>query len=912
MQFNITKTIEENKNVIDTNFIYNKTFKRFEQKNGENWIVNESQLKKIILEPTGFSLLNNETDIYSSNMSFSNDGTRIFSIMPTNEHFVFYVNGKEYIKTDVSQVQLDDIEGLHYIYFNNNGVLEAKTNFSLSDIMRKYASVATIYWDYTNKKPIYIGDKRHAITRDAYQNYLDFVNDKTVDYIDGTFIKFTNENTGAVNNKVDGDGSSNYHTSFTLDAGKYKNYDLLNDTEHIEFNEDIPIFYKQTITQEKNWLAMATNGTVIVAIANDGEYRLMISADDAETWQRIYLPYYCGWTDIIYAQNKFVAVSESGDYSVVISLDGYNWTFVPVSQKNKWQSLTYGDGLFVAVGANGINTIMYSYDAKIWNYTSTPTYLALKSVTYMPAYNGSLGKFITTSQESILNNTNSVTSKSFQSFDGKIWTSLNTSHAKTWNAINYGNNMFIALANSGKNRLLNVITNDTSVSLASSEPMETNNAYTIDNNNWSSITYAFGYHMAVSNGTSETNKFIRSTDGFSWESFNTINPANAWKKITYNSNLIVAIATDGTNRITYSDAADRGAVWSSNNSQDTKIPQDIIYGNDKWVLVCSFATSGGRIAYSTSATLSSWTNVTTYDTNSWYSVAYSSIYVAVGTGTSNTIIYSTDGITWTPSVISVTKNWTRVKYLYNGFFALNSDNEIYYSVDGKKDWYKLSFTVNVTGLTFTNFSTSGKLIVFLTNTNKIVVTGVNLTVNGALGTFDNNKLLNIIDNLSLTSINNNGNGTFVIGTKENKVMTSTDNGTTWIIKNIIDSAINKVKYINGKFFLISTSGLNRIAYSSNAFDVTKYITTSVLNYPITDLIYNNNNYFISTNYGDSRIIKISDLVYGSQESELTTLIKLKQAIKDIYNSWRKQYDATRDESIKNRCIVKNNKINYNK
>ena len=124
MQFNITKTIEENKNVIDTNFIYNKTFKRFEQKNGENWIVNESQLKKIILEPTGFSLLNNETDIYSSNMSFSNDGTRIFSIMPTNEHFVFYVNGKEYIKTDVSQVQLDDIEGLHYIYFNNNGVLE--------------------------------------------------------------------------------------------------------------------------------------------------------------------------------------------------------------------------------------------------------------------------------------------------------------------------------------------------------------------------------------------------------------------------------------------------------------------------------------------------------------------------------------------------------------------------------------------------------------------------------------------------------------------------------------------------------------------------------------------------------------------------------------------------------------------
>ena len=274
MQFNITKTIEENKNLVDTKYVYNKTFKRFEQKIGENWQINNDNLKKIISEPTGFALLNNESDVYSSVITFSIDGSRILSISPTNEHFIFYVNGKQFIKTDVNQIQIADIQGLHYIYFNDNGILESKTDFNLNDILKKYVSVATVYWDYKNKKAVYIGDKRHSINSDAYQNYLSFINDQAVDYVEGTNIKFTNNIDGSVNDKVDGDASSNYHSSFAINGGKYKNYDLVQDSEHIEFNENIPIFYKETINEEKNWLSMAAkpNGSIIVAITNAGEY----------------------------------------------------------------------------------------------------------------------------------------------------------------------------------------------------------------------------------------------------------------------------------------------------------------------------------------------------------------------------------------------------------------------------------------------------------------------------------------------------------------------------------------------------------------------------------------------------------------------------------------------------------------
>ena len=55
--------------------------------------------------------------------------------------------------------------------------------------------------------------------------------------------------------------------------------------------------------------------------------------------------------------------------------------------------------------------------------------------------------------------------------------------------------------------------------------------------------------------------------------------------------------------------------------------EDIVFG-DKWVLICSNATSG-RIIYSSD--LSTWTSVTTRDNVSWKSIAFSSgTYVAVG------------------------------------------------------------------------------------------------------------------------------------------------------------------------------------------------------------------------------------------------------------------------------------------
>lgn len=928
MQFNVSKTIEENKNLIDTKFIYNKTFKRFEQKVSDEWIINNDIIKKIISEPTGFAILNGEADIYSSIISFT-ENTRILSITPTNEHFIFYVNGKEYIKTDVSQVQIADIEGIHYVYFNNNGVLESKNDFSISEITKKYASVATVYWDAINKKATYIGDKRHSINSDAYQNYLSFINDKTVDYIEGTNIKFTNNKDGSVNNKVDGDGNSNYHSSFAIEAGKYKNYDLINDSEHIEFNENIPVLYKETVSQEKNWLAMASGASKIVAIADDGECRVMYSTDEGETWQKVLLPFSSIWIDIIFAQNKFVAIASSGDYSVMTSTDGISWTPIVISQKNRWQNITYSSSLdlFVVVGLDGINQIMTSNNAVTWTMRATPNFLPLKAITFSSSGGN---KFIAVSEDDITALSTSANpdtvgfSKAFVSTNGTTWTNLNISETKTWRALNYGNNNFISLANSGKHRLLN--SNIGNIWAA----YEMTNS-TIDSYLWTAVIYAFGYHMAVSSD----GKFARSLNGLNWETTWVLNNVNntaisnrAWQRLVANANTLVATsneATTITNKITYS--TNGGYTWATSTARDTRVIQDIVYGADRWVLVASATSdSGPRISFTQSATFASFTDYVTtgYDnTIAWQSVAYGNLtYVAVGSGGgANRIIFSTNGTSWSVSTnIPASKDFVRIKYLQNGFYLLSSDNIIYYSATGTSNWFRVNFSSEITSanLTITNFTSSPSMLVFSTTTNRVITTNLNFTSSSATeGSFGNNRLLNVIDNLSFSSISNDSTGKMVVSTKQNKVLTSSDNGVTWLIRDINDSKINKVRYIANltSFFLLGTAGNNRVIYSTAAdlFNtIKKHITITVFNHSVTDLLFLNNNYYFLLNSGNFRIIKSSTITYNTQESEISSFLNFKSVAKDVYNSWRKYLDTSGTESVKNRCLIFNNKINYNR
>ena len=96
----------------------------------------------------------------SSSLSFV-DGTRTFRIS-TGSSYSVYVGGLKTTVTTTQSVQIRNVEGLHYIYFNASGVLSESTTFT----QRNFATgalVSTVYWDVTDAKHIYMGDNRFGL-----------------------------------------------------------------------------------------------------------------------------------------------------------------------------------------------------------------------------------------------------------------------------------------------------------------------------------------------------------------------------------------------------------------------------------------------------------------------------------------------------------------------------------------------------------------------------------------------------------------------------------------------------------------------------------------------------------------------------------------------------------------------------
>lgn len=111
-------------------------------------------------DPTGF------VSRTTSTLSF-NTGTREVTISPTGTNFSFYSAGVKYTKTAQTK-QIDDTNGLHYVYFDTSGVIQKTTD--PWDISSAAVPVACVYWNGTAG---ILYDERHGIQMDGMtQEYL--------------------------------------------------------------------------------------------------------------------------------------------------------------------------------------------------------------------------------------------------------------------------------------------------------------------------------------------------------------------------------------------------------------------------------------------------------------------------------------------------------------------------------------------------------------------------------------------------------------------------------------------------------------------------------------------------------------------------------------------------------------------
>jgi hypothetical protein len=204
-------------------------------------------------------------------------------------------------------------------------------------------------------------------------------------------------------------------------------------------------------------------------------------SSDGINWNTTTLPLTSPqWNSLIYAGNKFVAISNQNNrivysedgvsWSEATNLDGFNKSIaygdgkfvflrtgsdgnsVPIIQYTEnflstlvpqfpqdfvnWNSIAYGSGKFVAVrsdSGSATNQVAYSEDADNWNLLTIPNmFLQTPKIEYGD------GKFV------IINNS---TLTSYYSQDGMSWSQTTIPITADWTELKYVNDKFIAVRN---------------------------------------------------------------------------------------------------------------------------------------------------------------------------------------------------------------------------------------------------------------------------------------------------------------------------------------------------------------------------------------------------------------------------------------------------------------------------------
>lgn len=177
-------------------------------------------------EPTGFATRLDSTTSFTDSAP-----ARTFTIAPVGASFEFYVKGVKFVKTTSESIQIPNLSGNHFIYYNDSGVLSS-TQVASSDLFKDNALISIVYWNTDTSTHSYFAEERHGLQMDGEtHSYLHTV--LGARYLSGLALE---------NFSVDGDGSLAAHAQFDADEGTIRDEDLL---LTIPTQVQIPILYRQ-------------------------------------------------------------------------------------------------------------------------------------------------------------------------------------------------------------------------------------------------------------------------------------------------------------------------------------------------------------------------------------------------------------------------------------------------------------------------------------------------------------------------------------------------------------------------------------------------------------------------------------------------------------------------------------------
>jgi len=131
--------------------------------------------------------------------------------------YSFYVQGAKYTVTSGNKtVEITDVEGLHWIYFDNTGTLQIQApGGSTDDLILQNCLVAAAYWDATNNVCILLFDERHAASMSPVTHY----------HLHETLGAQFETGLGLSGFSTNGDGTAAAHAQFDLGSGEFHDED---------------------------------------------------------------------------------------------------------------------------------------------------------------------------------------------------------------------------------------------------------------------------------------------------------------------------------------------------------------------------------------------------------------------------------------------------------------------------------------------------------------------------------------------------------------------------------------------------------------------------------------------------------------------------------------------------------------
>jgi hypothetical protein len=214
-------------------------------------------------DPNGIEQRNDSTISFDST-------SRVFSIVPVGDSFDIFIRGQRYVIDSSTSVEITDVEGLHYIYFNDNGILTHSTTWS-NDYIFTVPYVSVIYWDATNNKAIYVGDERHGIIMDGATHW-NLHNSRGTVYLDGL---------GIGDLVTDGTGSLDVEAQLSVSAGTIFDEDITTSIPTKSAPANIPIFYRSG-AGAGNWRSSTANNFPLITT---GSGRMAWNELSGGSWQ---------------------------------------------------------------------------------------------------------------------------------------------------------------------------------------------------------------------------------------------------------------------------------------------------------------------------------------------------------------------------------------------------------------------------------------------------------------------------------------------------------------------------------------------------------------------------------------------------------------------------------------------------